>query len=94
MYSLNQLLDYRSEEQSETELLSRIVPTCSVTSCIHFDQELVCRHSQVLDSKKFSSAKNFVKSDRPAVRQEFIFAKRRSSLVALRSFGRCFVAYR
>ena len=41
-----------------------------------------------------SSAKNFVKSDRPAVRQEFIFVKHRSSLVALRSFGRCFVAYR
>ena len=28
----------------------------------------------VLYSKKFSSAKNFVKSDRPAVRQEFIFS--------------------
>ena len=49
---------------------------------------------RILYSKKFSSAKNFVKSDRPAVRQEFIFVKRRSSLVALRSFGRCFVAYR
>ena len=48
----------------------------------------------ILYSKKFSSAKKFVKSDRRAVRQEFIFVKRRSSLVALRSFGRCFVAYR
>ena len=48
----------------------------------------------LLYSKKFSSAKSFVKSDRPAVRQEFIFVKRRSSLVSLRSFGRCFVAYR
>ena len=48
----------------------------------------------ILYSKKFSSAKNFVKSDRPAVRQEFIFVKRRLSLVALRSFGHCFVAYR
>ena len=36
---------------------------------------------QILYSKKFSSAKNFVKSDRQAVRQEFIFVKRRSSLV-------------
>ena len=48
---------------------------------------------KLLYSKKFSSAKNFVKSDRPTVRQEFIFVKRRSSLVALRSFGRCFVAH-
>ena len=30
---------------------------------------------------KFSSAKNFVKSYRREVRQEFIFVKRRSSLV-------------
>ena len=36
---------------------------------------------KVLYSKKFSSAKNFVKSDRQAVRQEYIFVKRRSSLV-------------
>ena len=50
--------------------------------------------SGLLYSKKFSSAKNFVKSARPAVCQEFIFVKRRSSLVALRSFDRCFVAYR
>ena len=35
----------------------------------------------VLYSRKFSSAKNFVKSDRRAVRQEFIFVKRHSSLV-------------
>ena len=39
-------------------------------------------------------SENLRQSDRPAVRQEFIFVKRRSSLVALRSFGRCFVAYR
>ena len=52
------------------------------------------RKFMLLYSKKFSSAKNFVKSNRPVVRQEFIFVKRRSSLVALRSFGRCFVAYR
>ena len=45
-------------------------------------------------SKKFSSAKHFVKSNRPAVRQEFIFIKRRSSHVALRSFGRRSVVYR
>ena len=32
---------------------------------------------KLLYSKKFSSAKNFVKSDRQAVRQEFIFVKRR-----------------
>ena len=31
----------------------------------------------LLYSKKFSSEKNFVKSDRQAVRQEFIFVKRR-----------------
>ena len=35
----------------------------------------------ILYSRKFSSAKNFVKSDRQAVRQEFIFVERRSSLV-------------
>ena len=40
---------------------------------------------QVLYSKKFSSAKNFVKSDRQTVRQEFIFVKRR---VARFVFGR------
>ena len=33
-----------------------------------------------LYSRKFSSAKNFVKSNRQAVRQELIFVKRRSSL--------------
>ena len=38
----------------------------------------------ILYSKKFSSAKNFVKSDRQAVRQEFIFVKHRVALV----FGR------
>ena len=32
-------------------------------------------------SRKFSSAKNFVNSDRQAVRQEYILVKRRSSLV-------------
>ena len=32
-------------------------------------------------SRKISSANNFVKSDRQAVRQEFIFVKRRPSLV-------------
>ena len=35
----------------------------------------------VLYSRTFSSAKSFIKSDRQAVRQEFIFVKRRSSLV-------------
>ena len=30
------------ESSSETE-----IPTCSVTSRIHFDQELACRHSEV-----------------------------------------------
>ena len=35
----------------------------------------------ILYSRKFSSAKNFVNSDRQAVRQEYIFVKRRSSLV-------------
>ena len=39
-----------------------------------------CRTS-LLYSRKFSSANNFVKSDRQAVRQEFIFVKCRSSLV-------------
>ena len=38
----------------------------------------------VLYSKKFSSAKNFVRSDRQAVRQEFIFVKRIARFV----FGR------
>ena len=36
---------------------------------------------KVLYSREFSSAKNFVKSDRWAVCQEFIFVKRQSSLV-------------
>ena len=35
----------------------------------------------ILFSRKFSSAKTFVKSHRQAVRQEFIFVKRRPSLV-------------
>ena len=35
----------------------------------------------ILYRRKFSSAKNFVKSDRQEVRQEFIFVKIRSSLV-------------
>ena len=39
-----------------------------------------CRTS-LLYSRKFSSANNFVKSDRQAVRQEFIFVKCRTSLV-------------
>ena len=39
------------------------------------------RTSMLLDSRKFSSAKNSIKSDRRAVCQEFIFVKRRSSLV-------------
>ena len=38
----------------------------------------------LLYSKKFSSTKNFVNSDRQAVRQEFIFVKRQVALV----FGR------
>ena len=37
--------------------------------------------TEVLYSRKFSSAKNFVKSDPQALRQEFIFVKRRSSLI-------------
>ena len=41
--------------------------------------------NKVLYSKKISSAKNFVKSDRQAVRQEFIFVKRR---IARFVFGR------
>ena len=40
---------------------------------------------ELLYSKKFSSTKNFVKSDRQAVRQEFIFVKRRVALVCGRS---------
>ena len=48
-------------------------------SCLATSQN--SRPKLLLYSKKFSSAKNFVKSDRPAVRQEFIFIKRRSSLV-------------
>ena len=39
-----------------------------------------CTHN-ILYSMKFSSAKNFVKCYRQAVRQEFIFVKRRSLLV-------------
>ena len=41
-------------------------------------------NNQILYSKKISSAKNFVKSDRQAVRQEFIFVKRITRFV----FGR------
>ena len=40
-----------------------------------------CGISYLLYRRKFSSAKNVVKSDRQAVRQEFIFVKSRSSLV-------------
>ena len=45
------------------------------------EQEASRQRVAVLYGRKFSSAKNFVKSDRRAVRQEFIFGKRRSSLV-------------
>ena len=45
-------------------------------------------------ARNFRQRKISSKSDRPAVRQEFIFVKRRSSLVALRAFGRRSVAYR
>ena len=38
-------------------------------------------HHNILYSKKFLSAKNFVKRDHQAVRQEVIFVKRRSSLI-------------
>ena len=37
--------------------------------------------AEILYRRKFSSAKNFVKSDRQAVRQKIIFVKSRSSLV-------------
>ena len=50
-----------------------------------WNQARQCLHDRVqnclLNSRKFSSAKNFIKSDRQAVRQEFIFVKSRSSLV-------------
>ena len=56
------------------------------------DHELYCKPSKcvigssdVLYSKKILSAKNFFKSDLQAVRQEFIFVKRR---VARFVFGR------
>ena len=65
--------------------------------CVYVYAHAVCMCMYmmcVLYRKKFSSAKNFVKSDRLAVRQKFIFVKRRLSLVALRSFGRRSVAYR
>ena len=54
---------------------------------VYVPECLICWQKilRVLYSKKFSSAKNFVKSDRQAVRQEFIFVKRR---VARFVFGR------
>ena len=51
--------------------------------------------SCILYSRKFSSAKNFVKSDRQAVRQEFIFVQvgcRSFALRSLRSSLFCFIA--
>ena len=51
--------------------------------------ERIDRTSEVLYSRKFSSAKNSVKSDRRAVRQEFIFVRRWST-----SFGRRSLALR
>ena len=44
-------------------------------------QNLSVRFQHVLYSRKFSSAKNFVKCDRQAVRQEFVFVKNRPSLL-------------
>ena len=48
--------------------------------------------SLVLYSKKISSAKNFVKGDHQAVRQEFIFVKRIARFVFGRSV-RLFMVY-
>ena len=48
---------------------------------------LILADDHLLYNRKFSSAKNFVKNDRQAVRQEFIFVKRRS-------FGRRSFAFR
>ena len=52
---------------------------------VRFSSEWRLNQIPVLNSKKFSSAKNFVKSDRQAVSQEFFFVKRR---VARFVFGR------
>ena len=54
--------------------------------CVQHDWSRVCavwlhQVQWVPYSRKSSSAKNFVKSDRQAVRQEFIFVKCRSSLL-------------
>ena len=59
--------------------LTTAVSNHSTASSVHI------RPLKVPYSKKFSSAKNFVKSDRQAVRQEFIFVKRR---IARFVFGR------
>ena len=42
-----------------------------------FEADYAQNYASILYSKKFSSAKNFVKCDRQAVRQESIFVKRR-----------------
>ena len=83
---------------SHDSLVAHLLWAHCTTNCI-LGQHKPSKQSQfffqhTLYSKKFSSAKIFVKSDHPAVRQEFIFVKHRSSLVALRSFGRRSVAYR
>ena len=46
----------------------------------HFLLEESQQNAILLYSRKFLSAKNFVKSDRRAIRQEFIFINCRSSL--------------
>ena len=67
-YSSVESLQYSVDHQW---FIDNIELLCLVTNIIF----------QLLYSRKFSSAKNFVKSDRQAVHQEFIFVKSRTSLV-------------
>ena len=73
------VLFYKMRKNLTPSCLSSLMPSPSSTSGYQFRREpyLVPAVSKILYSKKFSSAKNFVKSDRQAVRQEFIFVKRR-----------------
>ena len=50
-------------------------------------------HVDLLYSKKISSAKNFVNSDRQAVRQEFIFVKRRIARFVFGRSNRLLIVY-
>ena len=88
----NLCVQFNFVREADLTLLSvrNLVPS----ECVARSPVYVTPSSLYTVQQEIFVSENFVKSDRPAVRQEFIFVKRRSSLVALRSFGRHSVAYR